>query len=90
MTVPVTSLLLEEQAASAGSKKTAMTARAATGAAARHDEGYRESCAALRARHLDAARELAGGSAGDLAAAIEERFGDLGDLLHGVYLMLDF
>ena len=53
---------------------------AAAGAAARHDEGYRESCAALRARHLDAARELAGGSAGDLAATIEERFGDVSEL----------
>ena len=60
---------------------------AAAEAAAQRDEGYREQLAGLAERHLAAARGLAPEEETTLAATLRSRFGDLGDLLHGVFLL---
>lgn len=61
---------------------------AVTRQAARREEGWRAILAALGRRHLEAAAELArAGSRGRLDGWIQARVDDLGDLLHGVYLL---
>jgi len=61
---------------------------AVTRQAARREEGWRASLAALGRRHLEAAAELARtGSRGRLDGWIQARIDDLGDLLHGVFLL---
>jgi len=60
---------------------------AAADAAAARDDGYQEIWSRLEQRHLSAAEELAPGEAAELTGAVRQRFGDLHDLLHGVFLL---
>lgn len=59
--------------------------------AARRDAAWETSFEQLRERHLSAARELGGGAPENMAAALEERlgelFGELHELLRGVHLL---
>ncbi len=60
---------------------------AATEVASRHDGAYREILSQLEERHLAAAGDLAGEEAGKLRRVLAARFQELGDLLHGVFLL---
>lgn len=61
---------------------------AATHEAARREDAWRERLAKLRQRHLDTVAELTSDTRRlGLETWIETRFDDLGDLLHGVYLL---
>jgi len=58
--------------------------------AAERDEGWRDELAALRERHREAVAELAPeGERAALAAEVDALLDDLGDLLHGVYLLVE-
>ena len=59
----------------------------ATEDAAVRNSDYETELTSLLDRHLAAARALAGNGAGDLQESLRQRFDDLGDLLHGVYLL---
>jgi len=62
---------------------------AATGAAARREDGYAEVLGKLEERHLEAARALVadGEDRTALVAQIQTSCADLHDLLHGVFLL---
>ena len=60
---------------------------AAADAAAAHDASYGDQHAALVERHLAMAEALAPDEVGPLHQLLEARLGDLGDLLHGVFLL---
>ena len=60
---------------------------AAADTAAAHDLAYADQHAALVERHLEMAEALAPDEAESLRESLETRLGDLGDLLHGVYLL---
>jgi aspartokinase/homoserine dehydrogenase 1 len=56
--------------------------------AARHEEGYRKSFAALKERHADAVKRLIGEPRRDAAIeSVQKIFDELKDTVHGVYLV---
>lgn len=60
---------------------------AAIDRAAERDEGYADIWSRLLERHLQAAQQLAGDEVAELQASLRQRFDDLRDLLHGVFLL---